>query len=355
MTIAVASLHPAQMPTLEIKVPGKVGGHIDAVDELRGLAILLVILYHAGGVLVWQNFFHGDVGVDIFVILSGVGIALSTRVETAGTFLRRRLIRIFPAYWIVLTAFLLGNIYLLHLPYTAFNVAVHYLGIHALFGDAIGFSIDDSFWFITLILGWYAIYALFRRWLNKPDLIVFWGGILSAIVAYAYFETGQSGCFGHIGLRFPGFFAGLMIGILLREGRLDVPLSPALAAGLLAAIYVPYTHGIIFAPGIVGFALAIGYLFLWRVRAQAELVGTVARDLRFLGRYSLEIFLIHQPLIRDYNYYVQSHVFNDPNPSPFALIVGMLIALTVTLFISARLHRLLDRSASARGTVPAGP
>src|ERR1700678_2076161 len=158
------------MPTLELKVPQRLGGRLDAIDELKGLAILLIILYHAGGVLVWQNFLHGDLGVDIFVLLSGVGIALSSRVETAGQFLRRRLWRIFPAYWIVLTAYLLGNAFLLHQPYTPFNVAVHYLGLQGLFGDAIGFSIDDSFWFITLIVGWYVVYALFRRLMSRADL-----------------------------------------------------------------------------------------------------------------------------------------------------------------------------------------
>src|ERR1700677_3080820 len=156
------------MHSLELKVAGKVSGRVAAIDELRGLAILLVILYHAGGVLVWQNFLHGDVGVDIFVILSGVGIALSSRAETAGAFLRRRLLRIFPAYWIVLTVFLVAGAHFLHDTYTPFNVVVHYLGIHGLFGDAIGFSIDDSFWFITLILGWYVIYAALRRWLARP-------------------------------------------------------------------------------------------------------------------------------------------------------------------------------------------
>jgi peptidoglycan/LPS O-acetylase OafA/YrhL len=343
------------MPTLELKVPGKLAGRVDAIDELRGFAILLILLYHAGGVLVWQNFFHGDVGVDVFVILSGVGIALSTRAETAGEFLRRRLLRIFPAYWVVLTAFLLANVLLLHLAYTPFNIAVHYLGIQGLFGDAIGFSVDDSFWFITLIVGWYLVYAVLRRQLSKPDRVVLWGGILSAVVAYAYFETGQAGCFGHIGLRFPGFFAGLLIGMLLRDGRLEIPLSPALAAGLLAAIYVPYTHGIIFAPGFVAFALAVGYLFFWRVKAQGELVGTVARDLRFLGKYSLEIFLIHQPLIRDYNTYVLARLFNDPSPSQPALIVGMAAALAVTFFASAQLHRLLDRLVLVRGKARQSP
>ena len=336
------------MPSLELKLPGKAAGRIDAIDELKGFAILLIILYHAGGVLVWQNFFHGDLGVDIFVLLSGVGIALGARSESAAAFLRRRFLRIYPAYWVVLTVFLLANFLLLHVPYTPFNIAVHYLGLQGLFGDAIGFSIDDSFWFITLIVGWYVAYAALRRQFTRPDRVVLWGGVLSAAVAYAYFETGQAGCFGHIGLRLPGFFAGLLVGMLLRDGRLELPLSPALAAGLLAATYVPYTHGIIFAPGVVGFALAAGYLLFWRVRAQGELVGTVARDLRFLGKYSLEIFLIHQPMIRDYNFYVLAHLFNDASPSQLVLVVGMAAGLAVTFVVSAQLHRLLDRVFFAR-------
>ena len=56
-----------------------------------------MVIYHAGGVLVWQNLLHGDLGVDIFVILSGVGLALSQRSEPPVAFMRRRLIRIMPA------------------------------------------------------------------------------------------------------------------------------------------------------------------------------------------------------------------------------------------------------------------
>jgi peptidoglycan/LPS O-acetylase OafA/YrhL len=58
---------------------------------------------------------------------------------------------------------------------------------------------------------------------------------------------------------------------------------------------------------------------------------------------SLEIFLIHQPLIREYNYYLHGRFFNISNPSALSLIVGILIGLAVTLVLSVELHRLLNR------------
>ncbi|HEY1763362.1 MAG TPA: acyltransferase [Opitutaceae bacterium] len=331
------------MPSIEIKAPRLESGRNRSIDELKGLAIILIILYHAGGVLVWQNFFHGDIGVDLFVILSGLGLGLSSRSESGGQFLKRRLIRIMPAYWIVLTAFLAANTYILQIPYSPFNIVTHYVGIHACFGDAIGFSVDDSFWFITLILGLYLLYVPMRGVLRRPDLLVLFGGILSAAVAYAYWSTGQSGCFGHIGLRLPGFFAGLLAGRLLREGRLEVPLSPAFAAGLFILVYVPYTHGIVFYTEVTAFALAMGYLFLWKSAAPANLRARVSGFLAFFGTYSLEIFLIHQPLLREYNYYLQARLFHDTHPSSGSLIAGMVVGLGATLFLSYELHSVLAR------------
>lgn len=331
------------MAALEIKAPKIPAGRIPAIDELKGVAILLILLYHAGGVLVWQNFLHGDVGVDLFVILSGVGLTLSPRQETVSVFLKRRMQRIFPAYWIVLTIYLVANTHFLQLHYSAFDIGVHYLGIHAWFGDFIGLGIDDSFWFITLIVSLYLMYAFLHPFLQRADAIILVGGILSAIIAYAYFLTGQSGCFGHIGLRIPGFFAGLLVGILLKDGRLEIPLSASMAAGLIMMFYVPYTHGIIFYSEITAFALAMGYIFLWGPKAPAGLVGSTARYLRFFGTYSLEIFLIHQPLIRDYNYYLQGRWFNQAHPSDLSLIIGIALGLVVTVLASVELHRLLGR------------
>jgi peptidoglycan/LPS O-acetylase OafA/YrhL len=337
------------MIALELKAPKVARGRVDAIDELKGAAIVLIILYHAGGVLSWQNKLHGDLGVDLFVMLSGIALTLSSRVETAAAFLWRRLIRIFPAYWIVLTAFLLANTHFLLHRYSAFDVTIHYLGIHAWFGDFFAFDIDDSFWFITLIASLYVVYALLRPALARPDLIVLVGGVISLGVAYAYFLPGQAGCFSHIGLRLPGFFAGLIIGALLRDGRVEIGLTPALAVGLILLAYVPYVIGFIFQSEIPAFALAMVYIFLWREKAPAALVAPTARFLKVFGKYSLEIFLIHQPLIREYNYYIHTRFLNEATPSAFSVILGMLIGLGLTVVLSVELHKLLEWAGARLG------
>ena len=82
----------------------------DILDGLRGVAALMVLLYHvfndAKSFFVWPTpvyeFFHGFLGVDFFFILSGfvMGYAYDLRLEerslTLGGFIKRRLIRLHP-------------------------------------------------------------------------------------------------------------------------------------------------------------------------------------------------------------------------------------------------------------------
>jgi len=86
-----------------------VGGRIEELDALRGLAAFAVMLYHytAGEgprlnraeLLVsvpWGHF-----GVQLFFVISGYVILMTVRrVRTAGEFAVSRFARLYPAFWV---------------------------------------------------------------------------------------------------------------------------------------------------------------------------------------------------------------------------------------------------------------
>src|SRR3954471_12053673 len=91
-------------------------GHLPALDGLRGIAILAVLIYHYAfelqhghglGGAIYELLHQGRHGVDLFFVLSGfliTGILLDSRDSPRyfSTFYARRTLRIFPLYYGVL-------------------------------------------------------------------------------------------------------------------------------------------------------------------------------------------------------------------------------------------------------------
>jgi exopolysaccharide production protein ExoZ len=89
-------------------------GSFLTIQALRAVAALLVVLYHAFNMwgervdaaapgVSWEN---GAAGVDIFFVISGFVMVVSSRriIGQAGawlTFLRHRIMRIVPLYWLL--------------------------------------------------------------------------------------------------------------------------------------------------------------------------------------------------------------------------------------------------------------
>lgn len=325
---------------LKLQLPAATA-RLDFLDEIKGWAIFLLLLYHGGGVLVWENHLHGDLGTDLFFLVSGLALAFGSADQAPGEFVRRRLWRILPGYWIVLTGYAVLNQVFLQHHYSAANLAVHYLGVHAFFGDAWGFAINDSFWFITAILLFYGCFLGMRGFLRRPDLFLLVAAILSAAGVLLLFGLNQSGLTGRWGFRMIDFFLGMLVGHALKQGELRIPLTPWLGLALVAALYVPYTQGIVFHPPLVAMGLAIAYLLVFRPGLQRSAWGVrLTGNFAWLGRHSLEIFLIHQPLLREYNRYLHGRWFNRGSPTDIELIMGMGAGLAVTLVLAAELRML---------------
>lgn len=94
---------------------------IVSIQVCRGLAALLVVLAHLHGIeethFASQHlrlFGYGEIGVDIFFVISGIVIASVTAgkfssPQNAAVFLYHRLARIFPIFWIYNSLSLLAN------------------------------------------------------------------------------------------------------------------------------------------------------------------------------------------------------------------------------------------------------
>lgn len=309
-------------------------GRIQLLDELRGFSILLILTYHICGVTGFPALTHGELGVDIFVLLSGLSLALAHRPEEGNwSFLRRRFGRLLPAYWIALTAFWLGGVFLLGRIHSAKDIISHYFCIHQLWGDQYVISINDSFWFLALIATLYGVYAVLRPWLHRLDIVLGVGGGLAFFLAWITYHYNQPALFTHYGLRSGMFFIGLIFGVMFRDGEARLPLTPWLGWGAILSIYGLFVSGLFVAYNIAGLSLFITY---WALRANKEEAAArpLCRSLAWLGVYSYEIFLLHQPLIRDYNVYIWRRFLDEPQPSPEQIALGVLLALILTLALS---------------------
>lgn len=94
---------------------------LHSLQMLRGFAALAVVVFHVNVILQRPEYggnhafeaaaVHGFLGVNFFFVLSGMIILMAHerdlgRPQAIGTYLYRRIVRIYPAYWVYLTGFL---------------------------------------------------------------------------------------------------------------------------------------------------------------------------------------------------------------------------------------------------------
>jgi len=89
----------------------------EALDGVRGLAVLMVLLYHAGQPALAGLLFQS--GVDLFFVLSGflittILLATRERSDYLRLFYSRRAVRIFPLYYLVLAVFVATAAVMVH-------------------------------------------------------------------------------------------------------------------------------------------------------------------------------------------------------------------------------------------------
>ena len=214
------------------------GQRIAAVDELKGVAIALVIIYHSEGLargppascmarLAWI----------FFLILSGFTLAVNSTAIPLRQFFTRRLFRIYPAYWIAVASALFFGRRLYGATYDWGNIVAHVIGVQAFSRIAYFPAISDPFWFISMILAAYLVFACIRGHLDNLALVCAVAGGLMVFATICYQNEGSSGGLYYLAERIPDFFVGVIAGRLLSVGTAEIRFNMVLGLGLLCFYY----------------------------------------------------------------------------------------------------------------------
>jgi peptidoglycan/LPS O-acetylase OafA/YrhL len=298
-------------------------GHVRALDGLRGIAVLLVVLPHVQltgslpGPAIIQKMVHESAhGVEIFFVLSGLGLALpllrsihtigSARLDVA-TYAFNRVFRIIPLYYIALVIVAALNVYYLRhwqpLPPT---LALPHTPVQALgqlvFLDRNIDPIDSNFWSIPIQLRWYLAFPLLLL-LYVRSSRAFFAVLVATVLAYNATRLHAM----DIGT-LPLFMLGIVAAdVFVRQHPLQKWGFAIAAAGVFLGhigdrwASMPDPHGveIVWAmqPTTLGWQIATFGLVLAAGSNSAFRFILGSRVLVWLGAASFSIYLMHEPVI----------------------------------------------------------
>nr|WP_183938252.1 acyltransferase family protein [Rhizobium paranaense] len=289
------------------------------IDGLRALAILPVVLYHAG----IAGFSGGFVGVDVFFVISGFLMASLISGEIAEgdfsilRFYERRVRRIFPALFAVLAASSVAA-WLLLMP-VELEYFARSLKAAALFTSNIQFEKESGYfdigaqlkpllhtWSLAVEEQFYILFPLLllviSRFARRYAVHILLGLLIASFAASAW-EVFRTPAAAFYLLQFRAW--ELLLGALLAFSVIPRPARPVMREGLatLGIILIViavfgFTDHTLF-PGPAALLPCLGAALVIYAGAEYGLAGRAlrAKPLVFVGLISYSLYLWHWPII----------------------------------------------------------
>jgi peptidoglycan/LPS O-acetylase OafA/YrhL len=334
-------------------------GHYDILDGLRGVAAVMVVIFHifetfSGGNHLVQIMNHGYLAVDFFFVLSGfvIGYAYDDRwgKMTLKGFFKRRLIRLQP---MIIAGMIVGAI---GFYYSASPIVFPGIGQvpvwKMLLVMLIGFTLipvplsmdirgwgemhplDGPAWSLFFEYIGNILYALFVRKFSKTllSILVFLSGC--ALIHYAV--TSPNGDviggwsldpaqlrIGFTRLMYP-FFAGLLLSRVVKPGQIK---KAFLWCSLLVIIFlsIPRIGGSahLWMNGLYD-SLVIIFIFplIVYMGASGEVKGKLASNVcKFFGDISYPLYITHYPIIYIFTAWVVDNKVSLKDSIPVSILV----------------------------------
>ena len=291
--------------------PDWIPQHIPELDGLRGIAILSVFIFHARGrhfspaydaAAAW-----GWTGVSLFFVLSGYLITsillnLRNRPHYFRNFYARRILRIWPVYYLAVAICFLGPAWLLKLP-AEISAAKALVIVTFFVQNLVSAPIFESgalgpTWSVAIEEQYYLFWAPIVRYIrSKAVLAAGLAGILiaSPIVRLHYAATWKS---THTLLHLDCIAWGSLLAVALAGVRFTRAMWFYLGAALALAGFASlatWAQGTVFADSAiaVGFAGAVLIAIAGTGSKGIFLRALRCAPLRFYGRVSYGFYMTH--------------------------------------------------------------
>ena len=319
--------------------------------ELMGVAMLWVMFFHASDLNMGDplaEWFRaaGFGGVDIFILLSAMGLvlSLSKREQDYAAFMHRRMARILPAYYTVA------------LPYTLFLIIYKGVFWSALVWNATLLyywmrSAGAFNWYVAGVMTFYAVtpfcFRKLRAAKNRERLVGI-GVVLSFLLCQLFVQEGYWYIMD-VAYRVPVFFLGLLLGFYVLEERkvdkkggafwlvwlglgiLYLVLSKVGAGGWI----FPLCHLFLFTT--VPMCFALGFLF------EKLPLGWLRKFLRLVGEHSLEIYLLNVSVFAETALWRKIFLFGPSNR------LYWLVIFVLNIVCGVALHKEVEKCRMGRG------
>ena len=326
-----------------------------ALDGLRGIAIILVLICHNLGFLPYARL--GEKGVDLFFVLSGfliTEILLNTRGRKyfLGDFFLKRIFRIFPLYYLSIVLFFIAapHFQSMAVQFSYYRENQSMLWFHLqnwmyilnqtpenkfLFNHFWSLSVEEQYY-----LFWPLCLLLIR---NTKTLKMILGLALIGMIGMrlldvALLTPGYTSYQLHYMTHADGLCIGGFIAILKFEGFPDIRklIWKLLGAVLVIHLFMLVLFRIQFPTmahipifGYTETALAFGLILSYCIQPGSRLrIDRLldAAPLRYFGRISFGLYVFHWPILIFCKYYLFQKIL--PAPVVHSLFGQLLIAAT---------------------------
>lgn len=349
--------------------PGRVYYH--SLDGIRGFVILLVLFSHNFSFIAYSKFCES--GVDLFFVLSGFLITeiLLTTKKTKNylqTFYLRRVLRIFPVYYLALIAFFILAPYCMSLKeqYSYYESYQFYLWFYLqnwlpifhdppfhdtqILGHFWSLSVEEHFYIF-----WPFLILIFKKpkLLTRVCLLILFGFILFRFTTWMIFGNSDINYRLQFNTRMDGLCIGSLIAIwkfanenikikILKSG-LALIVFHLLVAIISKTIFTTIPHFSLL--GYTSISVLFGILIVLAIENKNRIVKTLFEftPLSYIGKNSYGLYIYHLPVLVLFRIYFLSSLKKSGLSPLSANIFIACSAFFVALLISSISYHFFEK------------